>query len=109
GAPQVADVLGPLPRLVLAPLADAVHDRGAGLAQRGPRLRVPLDGGHALVVAVVVLEVGDAPLGERLRVDVLEPEPAREPGAVTGLGASTGVDAELETLAVHVVGDVGDP
>src|SRR6266508_2691537 len=89
GTPHVADVGAPFPHLRragAAPLDDAVQDRPAGVAQRGahglvPRLRV-----HALVVAVVVLQVVHAPRGEQVGVLLLVPQTAGEAQCVAGLG-----------------------
>src|SRR5262249_57186606 len=61
---------------------------------------------HALVVAVVVLEVVHAPGGERVRVGLLVVEAAGEAGARGRTGAL--VDAEFQTLTVYVVRDAGD-
>src|SRR6266545_1972326 len=104
-APQVADRRSPLPRLDHAPLADRIDDRPAGGAQRVAHGGVPADvvrpAAVAVVVAVVVLEVVDAPLGERLRVDILEAQAAGISGA--GGRAGVAIQAELETALVHVV------
>src|SRR5262249_50280537 len=108
GPPAVADRLRPVPRLVLAPLADGEHDRPAGGGQRVPHPGVPLLRGAALVVAVVVLQVVHAPVGGRLRVHLLVVQRAGH-GVRAGPGAGAGVDAELQATGVHVVGERLDP
>ncbi len=105
GAPGVADRLRPVPRPGAAPLADAVEDRAAGLLQGVAHGLVPGPGVDALVVAVVVLEVVDAPGRPQVGVLLLVAEPAGEALDVTGVVAGAGVDAELQALAVHVVGE----
>src|SRR5207248_11308490 len=80
GTPEVAHARGPVPRLVLAPLADAVHDRAVGRGERVTHRLVPLLRVDPLVVAVVVLEVVDAPAREGLRVGLLVPEATGEAG-----------------------------
>ncbi len=105
GPPQVADVRRPLPRLVLAPFADAVDDGPPGRLEGVAHGAVALLRVDAEVVAVVVLEVVHAPVGELLCVAVLVAERARESRAVAGLEAGAGVDAELEALGVDIVRD----
>ena len=107
---QVTDLVGPLPRLARPPLADAVDDVATRCLERVPHRGVALDvlllGRAALVEAVVVLEVVDAPVGEGLRVDLLVAEAARVAGARHG--ARVLVDPELESQRVHVVGGAVD-
>jgi hypothetical protein len=106
--PQVpADVAAPQPRVVRAPFADAVDDVAAGRGECVAHRLVPLDRRDALVVAVVVLQIVDPPVGEGLGVDLLVSEAGRQP--LAGRGAGRGVDAELESLRVDVVGEGRDP
>src|SRR3954462_4876544 len=104
GAPEVADVARPCRRLVYAPFADAVDDVPTGcrerVAHRGVALDVLLLRGAPRVVAVVVLEVVDTPVGEGLCVDLL----VAEASGITCAGGGAGVliDAELETERVNV-------
>lgn len=68
GAPEMADVGGPLPRLVLAPLADRKNHRPAGGEERVAHARVGIPGVRVAMVAPVVFQIVDAPRGEEPRV-----------------------------------------
>nr|GEU28380.1 hypothetical protein [Tanacetum cinerariifolium] len=102
GAPRMAHVLRPLPWLGVAPLANAEQHRAARAADGVAHGGVGAHGIQALAVAPVVLDVVDAPLGVRDRVLVFV-APAARPAAARG-GAHVRVDADLQTLAVHIVG-----
>src|SRR5271166_6910615 len=108
GAPQVAaDLRSPLPHIVAAVLAEAVDDWAVGRAQGVAHLLV--DGTHSRVgieaagTAPVVLEVVHAPRGVGLGVLCLVSVAAFVSSA--GVGAGRGVDAELQPLGMHVVGE----
>ncbi len=103
GAPQVPRRGSPAPRLVRAPFADAEHDRAAGLREGVAELGVLRRRVEPFGVAPVFLHVIDAPLGERPRVLLLVAVCAGP--ALAGLTPRVGVDAELQSLGVHVVGE----
>src|SRR5579872_900993 len=79
GAPQIAaHFLAPQPWLMLAPLANAEHNRPAAGIKRGPDIGVR--GFRTLViqrVAPVILQVIDPPRGVHNRILVLVPKAAR--------------------------------
>ena len=112
-----ADRGAPLPDRVPAVLAERVDDGTAGGLEGLAHFVVGGDhqahlrgfvvgrlGGHhrGAEAAEVVLQVVDAPGGVELGVLHLVVERGGEAGA--GLGPGRGVDAELEALGVHVVG-----
>src|SRR6202040_3052084 len=99
-APQVADVTGPQPRLVGAPLADAEDDRAAGGAQgvahglvRGARVL-------GVRLAPVVFQIVDAPGRVLARVLVFVAAAARP--AAAGQPPGVGIDAELQAPGMDV-------
>ena len=94
--------LRPVPGLVVAPLAQREQHRPAGLAQRFAHGEVRAFGLEAIGVAPVVLEIVDAPLrvGQRVLVFVA----AAAGLAAAGFPAGIGIDAELQALRMHVVG-----
>src|SRR4051812_4062655 len=63
--PEMTDVLCPFPGLVVAPFADAEHDRVTGVAERVAHSRVSTDRTEAVAIAPVVFEIIDAPRGIR--------------------------------------------
>ena len=109
GSPErTAYLLAPLFAVALSPLADAEHDVAA---------RVLQGVGHALVasacrgavlrrVAIVVFQVVDPPRCERASVLLLEAQ-AGGPSTAGKLGG-VAVDAELQALGVHIVGQCLD-
>jgi hypothetical protein len=96
----LAAISGDVPSLTR--LVETVNGRAARLAQGFAHRAVPVEGGAVLVEAVVVLEVVDAPVDPRPRVDVL----VVEAGGVARARVRAGgrVDAELQALGVDVVG-----
>src|SRR5206468_12576471 len=101
-APEVAHPLRPEPGPGAPPLADAEHDRAAAPSQGTAHLPVGVAGVLALGVAPVVLQVVDSPLRVGARVLLLMALAAGP--LLAGAGARVGVEAELEALPVHVVG-----
>ena len=85
------------------PLADAEHDGPARLGKRVAELAVLRWRIEPLGVAPVLFDVIHAPLGVRARVEFLEAVGAGP--ALARLASRVRVDAELETLGVHVVGE----
>ena len=117
GAPEIAAHVGaPLPHIVPAVLAKAVDDGAAGLEQCLMHFLVGLVHDlHLLCLIVgrllahdlaktaeVILQVVDAPLRIGLGVLLFMPIAARVLSA--GFGPGTGVDADLQSFGVDVVG-----
>src|ERR1051325_5872358 len=103
GAPQIAHIRCPLPRLVDSPLADAEHDRAAGAIESATEFRVLRWRIEPVGVAPIFLYVIDAPAGVSSRVAFLVAECARP--SLAGFRSGVGVDAELQTFRVHVIGE----
>ena len=101
GTPAVSDVLGPLGGIVHTPLAHGVEDGAARLVQGIAHDGIALLGGARIGVAVVVLQVVDAPLGVGLCVDLLVAEGAG--ATLARVGAGVAVQTELHALGVGVV------
>ena len=105
-APELsAHFLAPLLALALTPFADAEHDVASRLLQRVSHCAVALSccGTVLRRIAVVVLQIVDAPRSEGACVLLLETE-ARCPSAAGELRRIR-VDAELQTLRVDIVGE----
>src|SRR4051794_3155683 len=101
GAPRMANLAGPLPRLAHAPFAQAEQHRPAGLGDRVAHRGVGRFGAHAWGVAPVVLDVIDAPAGIGPRILIFV---ATATGtAAAGGRAGVRVDTQLESLAMHIV------
>ena len=92
----------PIPGFVVTPLAQREQHRPAGLAQCFAHGQVRAFGLESLGVAPVVLEIVDAPL--RIGLRVLEFVAAAAGPAAAGLPARIRIDAQLQALRVHVVG-----
>ena len=117
-APAVGDSLRPFPRVVFAPIAHGVEDLSASRVESVGHLFIAFVGDQgiaalAFVVAVVVLEVVDAPIGEGLGILLFVVEGAGVAG--TGVGASGAVHAKFEAFVVnttchfgHAVGEPGE-
>src|SRR5690606_2677205 len=102
GAPGVADVFGPVPGFVIAPFTDAEQDRAASFVQRIAHGGVGADGVDVFGIAPVVFQVVDAPLGVGERVLIFMSAAAGVAGA--GGVACVGVDTDLQTFGVNVIG-----
>ena len=101
GAPEVADIRRPLPRLVLAPFAETEHDRPAGGVQCVAHRLVGFARIRGAVVAPVVFQIIDAPRG--VQPGVLKFVTAPAGIAAAGFSAGAIVDAELEAPGVQKV------
>ena len=102
GSPAVAHRASPLSRIVHAPLAHGEEDVTAALSEGLGHHGVAVFRDGAVRVAVIVLQVVHLPLGVGLGIDGLEAEGARSSSA--SLESGIGVEAEEETLRVHVIG-----
>ena len=113
-APEVAaHLIAPLPDVAPAVLAETKDEVAVGFVEQRPHQRDTASAGRASAVrfgldvrvgAPVVLDVVDAPL--RPRLDVLRLVlVAPGESLLTGARAGRRIDADLEALAVHVVGE----
>src|ERR1039458_7889877 len=84
------------------PGADAVDNRAAGVQQRIPHLLVISLLRRRRRVAVVVLQIINPPLGVGIGIDNFVTSGAGV--AAASLRSSVGINAKLQTLGVHVVG-----
>src|SRR5216684_1584153 len=103
GAPEVANVSGPEPRLVRAPLAEAENNGAARGLQSVAHGGVGGLGVFRAGVAPIVFEVVDAPGGVLEGVLKFMAAAARTFGA--GHGAGVGVDAKFQALGMDVIGE----
>src|SRR6185312_8597027 len=103
GAPQIAaHFLAPQPWLMLAPLANAEHNRPAAGIKRGPDIGVR--GFRTLViqrVAPVILQIIDAPRRVHERILVLVPKAART--TLTGFRSGIGIDSKLQAQRMYII------
>src|SRR5438477_6763613 len=97
----MADLAGPLPRLAHAPFADAEHHRTTRLGDRVAHRGVGRFGVHARGLAPVVFDVIDVPARIGTRILILVAAAAGT--AAAGGRAGVRVDAQLESLAMHIV------
>ena len=94
----------PLMHFVPAPLAGSQHDVSAATSKG--QIHPPIQHfrrKRSGMIAIVILEVVDAPLSELLRVLKFMLKAARIPG--TGVQTATGVDAKLESAGMYIVRD----
>ena len=103
GAPEIADLRRPQPRLGVAPFAEGEDDIAAARAQRVGHQRIGFLGIAGAGVAPIIFQIVDAPagIGERVLIFVAL---AAGPAAA-GLPAGVGIDAELQPLRVDIVGE----
>jgi len=87
GSKAIADIRGPAPRLFLAPVAQGVKDIAASRGKGLTHGLVSDSTSYSIVVAIVVLEVVDAPAGPVLRIILLVVETSG--AASTGHRSST--------------------
>src|SRR5688572_24647088 len=100
GSPRMANVFGPVPRLVIAPFAQREQYRSPRRAQSFAHREIGSLGLQAIGVAPVVLQVVDSPLRVAERVLILIAAAAGF--AATGFPARIGVDAELQAPGMDV-------
>eukprot|EP00047_Mylnosiga_fluctuans_P013779 m.33326 g.33326 ORF g.33326 m.33326 type:complete len:338 (-) comp5092_c0_seq1:211-1224(-) len=99
--PAVTDRAGPECREVLAPLAERVEDRPAGLVERIAHDGIADCGRDVFVVTVVELEIVNPPGGKLICIRGLVMQRCRT--LLAGHVARAAVDAKLEATRVNVV------
>jgi len=102
GAPEVADLLGPQPGLMVAPFAEAEDDWPARLTESLPHGRIGLPGVEIAGGAPVVFEIVHTPAAVLERILVFVAAAAGPPGA--GRPARIRIDAEFEPPGMDIVG-----